>query len=137
MTDQRPDVEEGDAAELNFPPEFAQAETLLNAEVSLLLKHRKEEDAANEHAVELSEVFMKTLEYTNRMAKYKNRSAMRAVRQILSSKNFHRFELVQLANLCPDTAEEAKSLIPSLENKIEDDDLEELLKELRTKKTFQ
>lgn len=86
---------------------------------------------------ELDEVFMKTLNYSKRMAKYKNRSAVRAVRQLLSSKPFHRFELVQLANLCPENAEEAKSLIPTLENKIEDEELEELLKELRAKKTFQ
>lgn len=59
---------------------------------------------------------------------------------------------MQLANLGPETAEEAKALIPrcakacnarsshflrSLENKIDDDELDELLKELRTKKTFQ
>jgi len=37
---------------------------------------------------------------------------------------------VNLASLCPDSAEEAKTLIPSLEGKISDDDLEELLNEM-------
>ena len=31
---------------------------------------------------------------------------------LLSKKKLHKFELVCLANLCPDTAEEAKALIP-------------------------
>jgi len=34
-------------------------------------------------------------------------------------------------SLCPDTAEEAKTLVPSLEGKISDDDLQELLDEMR------
>jgi DNA-directed RNA polymerase II subunit RPB4 len=57
--------------------------------------------------------------------------------RLLGTKPFHRFELVQLANLCPENAEEAKSLIPTLENKIDEQELEDLLKELRAKKTFQ
>ena len=31
---------------------------------------------------------------------------------LLSKKNLHKFELACLANLCPETAEEAKALIP-------------------------
>lgn len=31
---------------------------------------------------------------------------------LLMSKKLHKFELVSLANLCPETAEEAKALIP-------------------------
>jgi len=31
---------------------------------------------------------------------------------LLMSKKLHKFELAALANLCPDNAEEAKSLIP-------------------------
>lgn len=49
----------------------------------------------------------------------------------------HRFEIAQLGNLCPENAEEAKGLIPSLENKLDDDEVEDLLKDLHTKKSFQ
>ncbi len=49
----------------------------------------------------------------------------------------HKFEVAQIANLCPENAEEAKSLIPSLENKMDDDEMEEMLKDLHAKKTFQ
>lgn len=31
---------------------------------------------------------------------------------LLMSKNLHKFELAALANLCPESAEEAKALIP-------------------------
>lgn len=41
------EVEDGDAADLRFPKEFEEAETLLNAEVYLLLEHRKEETEMN------------------------------------------------------------------------------------------
>lgn len=49
----------------------------------------------------------------------------------------HKFEVAQIANLCPEGAEEAKTLVPSLENKMEDVELDELLKDLHAKKTFQ
>lgn len=38
--------------------------------------------------------------------------------------------LFQTGSLCCDTAEEAKTLIPSLNDKISDDDLQELLDEI-------
>ena len=46
-------------------------------------------------------------------------------------------ELAQLGNLCPDTAEEAKGLLPSLHNKLDDGELDEILKDMHSKKTFQ
>jgi len=38
--------------------------------------------------------------------------------------------------LCPETAEEAKTLIPSIQNKISDDDLDQLLKEINDLRNF-
>lgn len=42
----------------------------------------------------------------------------------------------KLGSLCCDNAEEAKSLIPSLQNKITDADLQELLDELTKLRNF-
>lgn len=42
----------------------------------------------------------------------------------------------RLGSLCCDNAEEAKSLIPSLQNKITDADLQELLDELTKLRNF-
>ena len=47
------------------------------------------------------------------------------------------FEMAQLGNLCPDTADEAKTLIPSLNGKKEDDDLQRLLDDLAESRRFQ
>nr|XP_019965926.1 PREDICTED: DNA-directed RNA polymerase II subunit RPB4 [Paralichthys olivaceus] len=95
--------------------EFENAETLLNSEVHMLLEHRKQQNESAEDEQELSEVFMKTLNYTARFSRFKNRETITAVRSLLLQKKLHKFELSSLANLCPEAAEEAKALIPRSE----------------------
>ena len=53
---------------INFT-EFENAETLLNSEVHMLLEHRKQQNESAEDEQELSEVFMKTLNYTARFSR--------------------------------------------------------------------
>ena len=55
---------------------------------------------------------MKTLNYTQRFAKFRNRETIASIRSLLMSKKLHKFELAALANLCPESPEEARSLIP-------------------------
>ncbi|KAF2976957.1 hypothetical protein EK904_008143 [Melospiza melodia maxima] len=86
---------------------FETAETLLNSEVHMLLEHRKQQNESAEDEQELSE------------------------------KKLHKFELACLANLCPETAEEAKALIPSLEGRFEDEELQQILDDIQTKRSFQ
>lgn len=64
-----------------FFPEFENAETLLNSEVHMLLEHRKQQNESAEDEQELSEVFMKTLNYTARFSRFKNRETITAVRR--------------------------------------------------------
>uniref|UniRef100_A0AC35TY29 RPOL4c domain-containing protein n=1 Tax=Rhabditophanes sp. KR3021 TaxID=114890 RepID=A0AC35TY29_9BILA len=135
-----PETSTDDAADLSFPKEFnhPSSDALLTSEVFMLLDHRRQQSEQKEEIDELSPVFIKTLDYTRRFNKFKNRETIRAVRTLFHGQNkIHKFELAQLSNLLPETAEEAKSLIPSLENKVSDDLLEELIKELIHKKTFQ
>ncbi|XP_041479848.1 DNA-directed RNA polymerase II subunit RPB4-like [Lytechinus variegatus] len=131
--------QEEDASELKFPKEFEQAETLLISEVRMLLEHRKQQNESQEEEQELSDVFMKTLNYTERVSKFKNRETIADVRGLLQQQQpkLHKFELALLANLCPETAEEAKALIPSLEGRFEDDELTEVLENMQTKRSFQ
>lgn len=63
------------------PPEFETAETLLNSEVHMLLEHRKQQNESAEDEQELSEVFMKTLNYTARFSRFKNRETIASVRR--------------------------------------------------------
>ena len=82
---------------------------------------------------------MKTLNYTQRFAKFKNMENIASVRQLLTNKKIHKFEMAQLANLCPETPEESKSLIPSLEaeGRFTDDELATILDDIQTKRSFQ
>lgn len=69
--------------------------------------------------------------------RFKNRETISAVRNMLQQKKLHKFELAQLANLCPENPEEAKALIPSLEGRFEDEDLRQVLDDMQTQKSFQ
>ena len=106
-------------------------------QVHILLEHRKQQNENAEEEMEFSEVFMKTLNYTQRFAKFKNMENIASIRQLLTNKKLHKFELAQLANLCPESPEEAKSLIPSLEGRFDDAELASLLEDITTKRSFQ
>lgn len=56
---------------------------------------------------------------------------------LLMQKKLHKFELAALANLCPETPEEAKALIPSLEGRFEDEELRQTLDDIQTKRSLQ
>lgn len=61
--------------------EFENAETLLISEVHMLLTHRKAQNESAEEEQEFSDVFMKTLTYTDRFRKFKNKETISAVRK--------------------------------------------------------
>ncbi|KAL5106921.1 DNA-directed RNA polymerase II subunit RPB4 [Taenia crassiceps] len=57
---------------------------------------------------------------------------------LLVQKHFHNFELAAIANLLPDTAEEARVLIPSLEGpRFPEEELQQILDEIQSKRSFQ
>ncbi|QQP51852.1 DNA-directed RNA polymerase II subunit RPB4 [Caligus rogercresseyi] len=118
---------EEDASDLQFPSEFEDPETktLLISEVHILLEHRQKQNDAAEEEQEFSEVFMKTLNYTQRFAKFKNLDNIASIRSVLTQKKLHKF------------TEEARSLIPSLEGRFDDEELSILLDDIQTKKSFQ
>merc|ERR1711868_283235 len=95
--------------------ERCQRTTLMNSEVKILLEHRQTSDGNED--MELSEVFQKTLDYCKRFSKFKNKETIVNVRTTLTTKRLHKFEIAALANLCPETADEAKALIPSLDGR--------------------
>lgn len=119
-------IEEEDAALLKFPKEFENAETLTISEVLKILKNRQEQQKNSMQ--KLNEVFLKTLEHCEQFNRLgDNKEQISAVRRMLQTKKLHKFELAQLANLCPDSAEEARTFIPSLENNFQDEELTEIL----------
>ncbi|XP_041511754.1 DNA-directed RNA polymerase II subunit RPB4-like [Microtus oregoni] len=130
------DLEE-DATHLFFSKEFETVETVLNSEVHMLLEHRKLQNESAEDEQELSEVCMKTLNYTARFSHFKNRETIASVRSLLLQKKLHKFELACSANLCLETAEESKALIPSLEGCFEDEEVQQILDDIQTKRSLQ
>ncbi|KAJ1356944.1 hypothetical protein KIN20_014930 [Parelaphostrongylus tenuis] len=118
-----------DATEMRFLKEFESqnCDALLKSEVFLLLEHRRQHKKAKDEIEDMSEVFIKTLKYARRLSRFKNRETIKVLRAVFSQKPLHKFEVAQIVSLRPKNTEEAKALISSLENKLEDDDLEEIL----------
>lgn len=115
-------------------------------------KYGTEEDEEDENEDEISnmnlagpnsnEILHKTLNYLSNFSRFKNSSSTEAVEKLLNdfsnsvSHPLHPFELAQLGTLECEEAEEAKSLIPSLANKVSDVQLQTLLTELRKYQTL-
>ncbi|KAL6058291.1 DNA-directed RNA polymerase II subunit rpb4 [Balamuthia mandrillaris] len=118
----RPEEEE-DATQLKLGQDFHEAQCLLNSEVAILLEHRQQ-NAPEDSESEQSPVFLKTLAYVQRFSRYKNKTAVKQVRTLLTEKQLHEYEIAALSNLCPETAEEALSLIPTLAKRFDSDDKE-------------
>lgn len=51
----------------------------------MLLEHRKAQNESAEEEQEFSEVFMKSLTYTNRFGRFKNKETIAAVRRYIYS----------------------------------------------------
>ena len=77
-----------------------------------------------------------TTQYLTNFSRFRDQETVGAVIQLLKSTGLHPFEVAQLGSLACDTADEAKTLIPSLNNKISDDELERILKELSNLETL-
>ena len=97
----------------------------------MLLEHRKIQYETQEEDVDQSQVFLKTLDYTQRFSKYNSKETIKAVRETLQTQKLHKFEIAALANLGPATAEEARTLLPSLEGRFDDIELGEILSDIK------
>ncbi|GMM37146.1 DNA-directed RNA polymerase II subunit [Saccharomycopsis crataegensis] len=89
-----------------------------------------------------NEVLKKTLEYLNIFARFRDQETCSVVESLLKPKDYedketslHPFEIAQLGSLACDEPDEAKTLIPSLADKKSDEELLEVLNQLRTYET--
>ncbi|KXX81710.1 DNA-directed RNA polymerase II subunit rpb4 [Madurella mycetomatis] len=112
--------------------EFEDVDTLTLSEASLVInalmtKRRKDRKDRNE-----TDVLNKTLDYLDAFARFKQKENVEAVERLLSAHagELTKFERAQIGSLCCDGADECKTLIPSLADKISDEDLQELLDEM-------
>ncbi|OCK88487.1 uncharacterized protein K441DRAFT_690580 [Cenococcum geophilum 1.58] len=84
-----------------------------------------------------SEPITKFIEYMEMFARFKQTENLHALSNVLDSHpEFAPVERAQLGSLCCETADEAKTLIPSIANKISDADLQEMLDEMQKLRQF-
>lgn len=91
-------------------------------------------DEDDEDFSDTNEVLRKTQEYLSMFARFRNEQTVSAVEGLLKApdmSDLHPFEVAQLGSLACDEAEEAKTLIPSLQDKKTDQELQVLLDHLR------
>ncbi|KAJ6028012.1 hypothetical protein N7540_003588, partial [Penicillium herquei] len=103
--------------------------TLSLSEARLVIHKVLENKRRGGNKYEEPENLTKTLDYLDVFARFKDEENIKAVERLLNSHT-------ELEILCCDNAEEAKSLIPSLQTKISDSDLQELLDELTKLRNF-
>ncbi|KAL2860788.1 uncharacterized protein BJX67DRAFT_375800 [Aspergillus lucknowensis] len=111
--------------------------TLSLSEARLVISKVLENKRRGGKKYEEPENLTKTLDYLEIFARFKDEENIKAVERLLNSHTeLEMFERSQLGSLCCDNADEAKSLIPSLQNKVSDADLQELLDELTKLRNF-
>ena len=126
-----PAGEEDSGQELKLG-EFEGVETLSLSEAALVVNAlvAKRRVSAPVGYIE-SEILTKTVDYLHAFSRFKQKENVEAVERLLASHTeLSKFERAALGSLCPEGIEEAKTLIPSLADKISDDDLAELLDEM-------
>lgn len=143
-----------DASELKLGL-FEKSECLTLSEVYFILKENEEQSAVQmdtdlvankyvpknnnfQNSEKKTAVFADTLEYVKKFGRYNtNKQGLNELKHSLTQKNpkFVSYELVKLADLGPENAEEAMALMPSLVSK--DTELDDILSELEQFKATQ
>lgn len=113
----------------------------MNAEVALILekKYAQLQNLADDPASQVSQVFEKSLQYVKRFSRYQNPEALKQVREVLVRNKLSEFEVGAIGNLCPETVEEAKALVPSITKKgrLDEQEIEQMLLDLARIKKFE
>ena len=124
-------MEHEDADLLALGSVFENGRCLLNCQVALMMEGIAGGDE------KLPDSFHEVLEYVRKFNKFKQRSAVTEVEDLLSLEAYndiHLFQKASLANLLPETIEEARALIPSLD--VDDDNLQHILTNLKNTQNF-
>ncbi|EPX74292.1 DNA-directed RNA polymerase II complex subunit Rpb4 [Schizosaccharomyces octosporus yFS286] len=128
---------EEDATQLKLGPEFENEDMLTVSEAKILIDTVMAQRTREANAeIPMTDVMKKTLSYFNVFGRFKTAESTYACERILGNR-FHKYERAQLGTLCCEDAEEARTLIPSLSNKIDDESLQGILDELSTLRKFQ
>eukprot|EP00455_Lapot_gusevi_P012450 TRINITY_DN15907_c0_g1_i2.p1 TRINITY_DN15907_c0_g1~~TRINITY_DN15907_c0_g1_i2.p1 ORF type:complete len:142 (-),score=32.21 TRINITY_DN15907_c0_g1_i2:261-686(-) len=121
-----------DASKLNLGEDFQQAKRCLwYSEVAVILEERMELHEDQDRQSLGYNMFQKTFKYVNKFNNFKTRQALseatQLMKQYVKDYGVDEFEIAVLQNLNIETAEEAKELIPTLKEKLNDDLIAELV----------
>ncbi|GAB2219127.1 hypothetical protein Droror1_Dr00006756 [Drosera rotundifolia] len=133
--------EEENAADLKLGEDFIKAKCLTNGEVALILDHRYEQlqQMVDDPMNQTSQVFEKSLQYVKRFSRYQQQDSIKQVREILSTYGLTEFELAVVGNLCPETADEAIAMVPTIKSGrgLDNETIEKMLTDLSMVKKFE
>ncbi|KAI4352071.1 hypothetical protein L6164_006357 [Bauhinia variegata] len=134
-------TEEEDASELKLGADFQKAKCLMNSEVCLLLEHKYEQykQMCEDSMTHVPQVFERSLQYVKRFSRISNQDAAKQTREVLSRCQLAEFELAVLGNLCPETVEEAITIVPTLKAKgrLDAEAIEKMLNDLLMIRKFE
>ncbi|KAF2400511.1 hypothetical protein EJ06DRAFT_433110 [Trichodelitschia bisporula] len=117
--------------------EFRYVHALSVSEARLIMDKSLENRQKHNKKIGDSEVFLKMQTYIDTFARFRAENIVVELELL-----FHQypaletFERSQLISLCPGEAEEAKTLIPSITDKISDDDLQQLLDDIAARRQY-
>ncbi|KAH0538845.1 hypothetical protein FGG08_004562 [Glutinoglossum americanum] len=135
-TREQPQGDEEASTELKLG-EFQGVPTLTLSEARLLINAVLDHRSTSGREFPETEMLRSTQDYLDVFARFKQKENIEAVERLLSTlTDLESFERSQLGSLCCETAEEAKTLIPSLAGKIPDQDLQDLLDEITRLRSF-
>ncbi|RKP14717.1 HRDC-like protein [Piptocephalis cylindrospora] len=123
-----PAKDDPDASTLSLGEDFQTAPCLSVSELRELLN--RERDSKASKGEPLTEVFLKTLNHTEKFAIFKNENAIHGAKLSMQGLGISEFERAQLLNLCCKHTDEAKALVPSLIQSTDDDNLADSLMEI-------
>lgn len=112
------DQGEADSATLSFGDDLKDAHCLLHSEVQILLEacqaERQREESITSSLPPPTPVFLKCHHYVATFGRWQNREIIRELRQGMLQRTapITEFEMTQMANLCPESVDEARLLIP-------------------------
>ena len=135
-------VDEEDASELRLGPDFNAANCLSLAEVKIVIESKRDDDRekAEETSTTRTRVFEKTLAYVQRFSGNITDVATSAIRNLHVDAGLHDFEGAVISNLTPQDWDEAKTLIPSLEQEdreLTEEKIQTMLDEMANVRKFE
>uniref|UniRef100_A0A061S1Y2 DNA-directed RNA polymerase II subunit D n=1 Tax=Tetraselmis sp. GSL018 TaxID=582737 RepID=A0A061S1Y2_9CHLO len=127
--------------EMKLGEVFASAQVIVNTDVSdLLAEYENTMKAEEGQAYMPNKCFQATREYVDRFKSLKKRATVATIQKmLLDDYKLSEFEKGLLINLAPEEVEEAKALVPSLEDetRFTDEIIERMLEDMKVHKEFE